>query len=108
MMKGRIMSAHTIDYEWDAELVDRESGDIFEHNFSDTFEGMLRYINDPNIDVVLVRNVIKKDEGVIDRNWAYLDPDGNLPEYFSDSANEKTVKVPLRFHKELKKFKWKP
>ena len=47
-------------------------------------------------DVGLVRDLGDDLEGIVDRQWVYIE-DGKLPERFEGGA-----KVPARFHKQLK------
>ena len=91
-------------YEWDAETVNVHE-DIDDHNHADTLSEVLRYCSNEPADgshyrIVLVRDKFDECRGLVDRSWAYLNDDGTLPEYFSDSCGEDTFKVPKRFHRE--------
>lgn len=49
----------------------------------------------------LVRDVGNDEEGLVDRQWAYL-KDGKLPERFDWGGGEDGgAKVPARYHKEI-------
>lgn len=88
-----------VQYEWTLE--ETEDGDIIDSDFSDTLD-----FNKADLagkDLGLVRNEGNEIDGVNDRYWAYV-KDGKLPEYFSDSRGEVNIKVPQRFHNELKKY----
>ena len=87
-------------YEWDVEEID-EHGDIIDHNHRDTAVAVLHLARGFALsDVVLVRDVWK-DDSLQERSWAYV-VDGRLPEFFEDAYQRQTVKVPARFHSELK------
>ena len=100
-------------YEWDVELVDREYGDILDHNHSDKFPGIPNMDDKPGAPygletgVVFERLVLVKDVyrqwDLVDRSWAYVE-DGKLPEYFSDAWQREDSKVPKRFHVEFGKI----
>lgn len=95
----------TVSYEWDIEEVDRDSGDILDHNHGDKLSQLLRAFGDiitqGRGDLVLVRDEGNNVEGLLDRYWAYV-KDGVLPEYFTDSMGEDTgIRVPQRFHREI-------
>jgi hypothetical protein len=98
-MRYERLVTHTT-YEWDYESID-EHGDIIDHDFCDKCPGVPI---DPNISLVLVRNV---GEGynsdpisfdLIDRSWAYVKR-GKLPQKFEDGNL-----VPKRFHAELQRI----
>ena len=82
-------------YEWDIETCDGE--DIIDHNHDDVCPGIP---SDPAEKLVLVRDVTDPNEGVIDRQWAYV-TDGVLPDHFLDAGDRPQSKVPRRFQKEL-------
>lgn len=95
------MDTHTfepqtrINYEWCYETHDN-NGDIVDHNFADELEEF--HVSDMTDDLVLVRT---EPDG--SRYWAYMKK-GELPEYFWDTRGETDIKVPQRFHTELKKY----
>ena len=101
-------------YEWCIESVVRETGDIEDLNFVDSFAAALLgrqtekaplLLNDYeyDYDIVLVRNEGNDAEGVTGRLWAYVEG-GVLPEFFANaSGNATTVKVPKKYHTELEK-----
>jgi hypothetical protein len=95
-------------YEWDVEIVDRESRDIIDHHFVGSLKEGLGVVerykgseDDRDYEIVLARDE-EIGEGV-DRLWAYLLPDGTLPEFFSDAGGSPRKKVPKKFHDECKK-----
>jgi hypothetical protein len=92
---------NNITYEWDFETRDLY-GAIEDHNFRDTLSEFHEY--DKTKYLVLVRNEGNEREGLTDRFWAYV-KNKHLPEYFQDAANEEVkIKVPAKFHNELKKY----
>ena len=100
-----------IHYEWDVETVD-QYGDIIDHHFSDRLSTMYeeelkdaiqeKTVGDIKYRLVLIRNEGDEHEGVTDRVWAYLDDSHRLPDTFDDRPN---MRIPKRFHHELKKRK---
>ena len=86
-----------VDYEWDIETVD-EYDDIQDHHHSDVCFDLIKYPLKESERLVLVRDVGNDDDGLQDRQWAYVDASG-LPDFFDGGA-----KVPKRFHKELAKY----
>jgi len=99
-----IRSTTRTHYEWDIETFDPATGDIEDHNHDDKCPGIP---SDHDKRLVLVRDfyavVVKGgkviDADLTDRQWAYV-KGGKLPELFDDTR----IKVPLRFHKELRKL----
>ena len=99
----------TITYEWDIEEVDRESGDILDHNHGSSLAWLIpnagAIIHQGRGDLVLVRNEGNNLDGLIDRCWAYAQG-YELPQYFSASDGSETdIKVPQRFHREIKRHR---
>jgi hypothetical protein len=89
-----------VQYEWTLETLD--DGDIIDSNFSDTLTFDKSDLDGK--DLGLVRNEGNEADGVTDRLWAYV-KDGKLPECFSDSMGTLVaIKVPQRFHNELKAY----
>lgn len=89
-----------VSYEWTLETLD--DGDIVDSDFSDT----LTFDKSDLVgkDLGLVRHEGNENEGVTDMLWAYV-KDSKLPECFSDSMGTPiAIKVPQRFHNELKKY----
>lgn len=81
-------------YEWDIETTD-EHGDIIDHNHADELKDYTeRELKSGNL--VLVRD----DD--YSRGWADVEK-GKLPEYVTDAYGRNIVKVPQKFHNELKK-----
>jgi hypothetical protein len=105
-------SRYRVHYEWDAEQVnitdiDPETGepynDVQDHNHND-IDTVLSEIAEEGcrVDVVLVRNVGNEDDGLVDRQWAYVE-DGKLPEFFEDAYQKPLCRVPQKFHVELRR-----
>ena len=97
--------AKLVRYEWVIETIakDDEYEDIQAVYHSDTFIGATEWAvilraDNWRVEVGLVRDVIDSfDDDLEDRQWAYLEEDGSLPQCFDDGA-----KVPKRFQKEVK------
>lgn len=88
----------TTEYEWCIETID-DYDDITDLDFSDKISSFkisdLAYnpvAGEPKKRLVLVRSVGDNDEGLQDREWAYLEG-GALPKEFTGGTQ-----VPLRFH----------
>jgi hypothetical protein len=100
----------TIDYEWDVEEVDRESEDIIDHWYCQSFNQAVNQAKKSNQDmrwdVVLVCRVEgnRGENGCLDVSYAYLREDGTLPEFFLDASNRPVRKVPKKFHAEVAKL----
>ena len=92
-----------ISYEWCVESVVRETGDIEDLNFVDSFADARSESQDDDgydYDIVLVRTEGNDYAGVTGRLWAYVEA-GVLPEFFANaSCNATCVKVPKKYHKE--------
>ena len=93
-----------VTYEWDLETFDAESGDILDHYFGER----LRDVPFPACKterLVLVRTTGDQVQGIVDRQWAYVDDSFMLPKHFSipgpDKEYETDIKVPVRFHREI-------
>ena len=99
-----------VEYEWDAELVQRvetpslEAGEVLDHDFAASYAGALdnarRFQGEwcqQSCDIVLVR-----DNGN-ERSWAYVVA-GRLPELFTDAYDRPVARVPKRFHQEVAKY----
>lgn len=89
-----------VNYEWTLETL--YDGDIIDSDFSDN----LTFDNGDLIgkNLGLVRNEGNEADGVTNRLWAYV-KDDKLPECFSDSMDTPiAIKVPHKFHNELKKY----
>ena len=90
-------------YEWCVESVVRETGDIEDLNFVDSFADARSGPQSDagyDYDIVLVRSEGNDDEGVTGRLWAYVEG-GVLPEFFTNAlGNATNVKVPKKYHKE--------
>lgn len=114
----------SIENEWDVEVVTYYHdgvNDIVDHLFQDSFKGCLKEMDELDFealneykenspysdDVKTVRGeivLVRTDwsPGGL-RAWAYLQKDGTLPEFFTDSFGKKCGKVPARYHNEVKK-----
>lgn len=95
---------NAIGYEWVIEPEDND-GDIIEVSHRDTLREALEdadaYLENPEVaDVAigLVRDAGDEIEGVQDRQWAYLEDNGELPYEFDGGA-----RVPQRFHEEARR-----
>jgi acyl carrier protein phosphodiesterase len=112
-MSEREFFASRVGYEWGMERCD-ENLDIIDNDFSPEgelewfkrekrhdFDGDTRLVSR----LVLVRDVWNHAEMVTDREWAYLNEDGTLPEFFADAYGYQGSKVPQRLHQEFEKNK---
>jgi len=81
-------------YEWDLETY--EGDDIIDHWFAEKLSNLP--LPAATQVLVLVRRVGYPDEGVGDREWAYIQ-DGKLPEIFDGGT-----RVPQRFHREYEQW----
>jgi hypothetical protein len=88
--------------EWLAEKLDFY-GDIIEVVHCDTYAEAreVRQSTMHKVDIGLVRDRGNDTEGLIDRQWAYIEK-GKLPERFSDSGGAKGPLVPAKYHREIK------
>ena len=89
-------------YEWDVETITLdEYEDILDHHHSDRLRDLPALERDQRL--VLVRDFGNEEEGLIDRLWAYVDPESKmLPKMFANEMGNPTgVKVPQRFHREI-------
>lgn len=95
----------SIGYEWLVEEID-DVGDIVDiHHFDTCAEARAFMAKYPataghHYDYGVVRHH-EDYSGWADDSYAYVD-DNALPEKFHDESNGLTVKVPARFHKELR------
>lgn len=99
------MPKNEIRYEWLIDVMEPDdSGDVFEvHHFDTLAEARAYVANNPDeiCEVGLVRDVGNDAEGVIDRQWAYFDEDGKLPERMDWGGGETGgVKIPKHFLRE--------
>jgi hypothetical protein len=91
---------NNIFYEWDFETWIDET--IEDHNFRDKLSEFQE--NDKTDHLVLIRIEGNENNGLVDRLWAYVD-NKTLPEYFYNAdGKEVKIKVPAKFHNELKKY----
>lgn len=95
-----------IAYEWDIETFTLdEYEDITDHNhancLADYGTGTFPLISGQRL--VLVRDVVSDTEGLLDRQWAYIE-DNQLPQHFSNEGGGIASKVPQKFHKALNVF----
>jgi len=91
------------EYEWDIETVvledseDGYAGDIIDHDFLDT----LRLPTEANEVLVLVCDAYYVD-GQWERSWAYV-KDGRMGTHFKNTYGNATLKIPQKFHSQLKR-----
>ena len=92
-----------VHYEWDAETVSDDGyEDVLDHSHRDNAVDAIRDLEQgSNTRLVLVRDVYREHEGLVDRTWAYIEDD-KLPERFSDAYGNEDALVPKRYHAELK------
>jgi len=97
------MARYTVEYEWDIEGADKH-GDIIDHDFSDTLKGLasraeldVDHFADDIVrnELCLVRSMGNDDEGIVERSWAYVTPQG-LP-----AETDNGSKVPQKYLKEF-------
>lgn len=90
-----------ITIEWLAETMD-DYGDIYDIYHADTYAEAKRWAEGHTcrVDIGLVRDRGNDADGVIDRQWAYIE-DGKLPARFSACGGPDGPKVPARYHKEI-------
>jgi hypothetical protein len=86
-----------VNYEWDMETVDPESGDILDHNHADKLVEFKEVAAGEAL--VLVRDVWEEDGELSDRSHWYPFED-DKPVFFPSG-----VDVPKRFIKELDKWR---
>ena len=93
--------------EWLVEELD-SNGDIYNVIHCDTYAAATKAAgwSDSETDIGLVRDRGNKVDGLLDRQWAYLQ-DGKLPERFSDSGGNEGPLVPPRYHLEIQRSKWR-
>ena len=117
------MRSHVV-YEWDAQVSATVDGpeyyadEVIDHDFRDTLAEIVRACarslfrphDGTTADIMLIRHLGNNDDGEKDRQWAYLNDDGTLPEYFTrhrETATEtieaQGAKIPQRFHAEARK-----
>ena len=96
-----------ITIEWLVEELD-SNGDIYNVIHCNNYAHATKVAgwSDSETNIGLVRNRGNKVDGLLDRQWAYLQ-DGALPERFSDSGGNAGPSVPHRFHFEVRRSKWK-
>tara|TARA_R110000824_G_scaffold40564_9_gene121522 strand:+ start:3062 stop:3337 length:276 start_codon:yes stop_codon:yes gene_type:complete len=87
------MKGTKVEYEWVLEVLD-EHGDIDPDPCTSYAECLERSKEHKRFDIVLVRDLGDEDRGLLDRQWAYVDKDGNFDGGFDRG-------VPKRFQKEV-------
>lgn len=91
-------------YEWDCETVaavntdDFAEGDILDHAHGATLAEVLKWSRQNPPDPGTRHEIVLVRDDADCRSWAYLDFDGNLPEFFEDAAGTDHARVPKRFH----------
>ena len=99
----------TVTIEWLVEELD-SNGDIYNVIHCDTYAAATKAAgwSDSETDIGLVRDRGNPVDGLLDRQWAYLDEDGKLPERFSGSGDDHAgPKVPAQYHLEIQRSKWR-
>jgi hypothetical protein len=101
-MNAPLFRSH-VSYEWRIEEVDIDSEDIADgYSFNTADEAVADFRQRPpdgrRFELVLVRNRGNDAEGLVDRQWAYVGDDGQLPKEFGGGA-----KVPAAYHRALAK-----
>ena len=94
------MTRMTTVYEWDWEETETadEDSDMIDHHFCDVGKLELCPV-EGHARLVLVRDVGSECDGVEDRTWAYVTPQGGLPVEFDNG-----VKVPKKYVEQFMKF----
>lgn len=98
-----------VTYEWDVEDVTADDGEeeVLDHHHADKLSEYPPDVLNSNVPAVTKKLVLVRDDSRPDgdgRLWAYVKT-GELPEFFEDAYQEETdVKVPKRFHVELRKW----
>jgi hypothetical protein len=93
--------------EWLVEEID-EHGEIIEVTHCDSYLQARRFagLSDaPQVDIGLVRDRGNDTDGLINRQWAYIDADGKLPIRFEDSGGSEGALVPPGYHREIERSK---
>jgi len=93
----------SVSYEWGIEEVDIDSEDIGDSwECGTAADAVARFRGQPpegcRYELVLVRNRGTDAEGLVDRQWAYVGDDGQLPKEFGGGAL-----VPAAYHRALAK-----
>lgn len=89
-------------YEWDVEIVDTETKDVLDHYHNDKLKDAIADIKTLQIPssqhfrLVLVRDQGNDSEGLLDRQWCYLDDLPRSPEGMCTEFDGGT-KVPKRY-----------
>jgi hypothetical protein len=108
------MAKSTVIIEWLVEVLEAPDadgdGDIYETTVCDTYAEAVRMAAQlceahslHHHRIGLVRDRGNDIEGIIDRQWAYVGPDGKLPTHFDWCGGETGgAMVPARYHKELR------
>jgi hypothetical protein len=92
--------AMAVNYEWDVETIDPQSGDIMDHDHADTLKELKRYFSDPGFNIslhlVLVRDDWDPNDGelLVRTHW--------YPHHDSEPEFANGMDVPKRFIKEFK------
>jgi len=99
------MSKMEVIIEWLLEeLEDGEpDADIYDTRCGDSYAEVKAWASDLDrpYRIGLVRDKGNDEEGLVDRQWAYIE-DGKLPERFDWGGGEDGgAKVPARYHKEI-------
>ena len=90
------MKGTKVDYEWVLEVLD-EHDDIDPHPCTSYAECWEESKDHERFDIVLVRDMGDEYRGILDRQWAYVDKDGNFDDGFDRP-------VPQRYQKEVERY----
>jgi isopentenyldiphosphate isomerase len=89
-------------YEWGVEFVTKDGHEDIDDTYH--YESLKQAKEEKSVEytcrIVLIREQGSEDEGVTDRQWAYLKNDGTLPEEFDGGT-----RVPKKFHAEAERNK---
>jgi len=94
-----------VKYEWCYEIIETVSGDIIDHDFSESLANMATPTLEPgqHFDLCLIRDEGNNDDGLQERLYAYVKR-GILPAMFSNVTGlPVAVNVPKKFQQEFLK-----
>jgi len=93
--------ATAVAYEWDVEEIHTKTGDVIDHSFQTSYNGVKAVLATQSSKGHHFAPVLVCDDDN-GRAWAYVD-NGKLPSHFADAYGNATRKVPQRFHNEIVK-----
>jgi hypothetical protein len=93
-----------IEWEWDVETTDEDG---INHNFCKNIEDLIHYVShfkreQLDYKIVLVHSTITALEGLTDRSWAYIQKNGQLPEFTSKPNSDDEYLV--KYRRQIEKF----